>query len=111
MYNSNEVTVGNCVFQGFGCMYKNGHMSSHAALENCKLESPWDLEDLVQAGRAVKSCPYFASRDLVDAADIVFCPYVYLIDPKIRNAVRTRLAVRKPFCVIYYFGLSENVQI
>jgi Fanconi anemia group J protein len=68
-------------------------MSSHTALENCKLESPWDLEDLIQEGRRVKSCPYFASRDLIPTADIVFCPYVYLIDPKIRSAVCTKLGI------------------
>ncbi|XP_021939262.1 Fanconi anemia group J protein homolog isoform X2 [Zootermopsis nevadensis] len=77
--------------EGYGCMYKNNHMSSHAALENCKMVSPWDVEDLVQAGHRVKSCPYFASRDLVDTADIVFCPYVYLIDPKIRNMMKLQL--------------------
>jgi hypothetical protein len=105
MYNANKITVRN-VFQGCGCKYKNSCMSSHVALEKCKLESPWDLEDLVQAGHRVKSCPYFASRDLVDTADIVFCPYIYLIDPIIRNTVRTRLAVMKPFCVIYYLDSS-----
>lgn len=95
-------------------MYKNNHMSSHAALENCKMVSPWDVEDLVQAGHRVKSCPYFASRDLVDTADIVFCPYVYLIDPKIRNTVCIRMAVKKTFCLFYHnlkylwFSLSES---
>lgn len=83
-------------------MYNNSRMSSHTALANCKLESPWDVEDLVREGRRVKSCPYFASRDLVDTADIVFCPYVYLIDPKIRSRVCTILAVRIPFCVMFY---------
>ena len=74
-------------------MYKNPRMSSHTALESCNLESPWDLEDLVQEGRRLKCCPYFASRDLIATADIVFCPYVYLIDPKIRNTVCTKLEI------------------
>ncbi|XP_033609304.1 Fanconi anemia group J protein isoform X2 [Cryptotermes secundus] len=77
--------------EGRGCMYKNGRMSSHTALEYYKMESPWDLEDLVQAGRTIKSCPYFASRDLITTADIVFCPYIYLIDPKIRNTMNLQL--------------------
>ena len=74
-------------------MYKNARMSTHTALESCNLASPWDLEDLVQEGRRVKCCPYFASRDLIATADIVFCPYVYLIDPKIRNTVCTKLEI------------------
>ena len=32
-------------------------------------------------------CPYFATRALRDEAEIVFCPYNYLIDPKIRRQV------------------------
>jgi hypothetical protein len=74
-------------------MYKNARMSSHTALESCNLKSPWDLEDLVQEGRRVKCCPYFASRDLIATADVVFCPYVYLIDPKIRHTVCTKLEI------------------
>lgn len=33
-------------------------------------------------------CPYFATRGLRSGADIVFCPYNYLIDPVIRKSVR-----------------------
>ena len=32
-------------------------------------------------------CPYYAARELKDHVDIVFCPYNYLIDPKIRASV------------------------
>jgi Rad3-related DNA helicase len=81
-------------------VYKNSRMSSHTALKYCKLESPWDLEDLVQEGRRVKCCPYFASRDLIATADIVFCPYIYLIDPKIRNTVCVNLKIIIVCCII-----------
>ncbi|GFG37048.1 hypothetical protein Cfor_05438, partial [Coptotermes formosanus] len=77
--------------EGLGCVYRNTRMSSHSALESCNLESPWDLEDLVREGRRVKCCPYFTSRDLIATADIVFCPYVYLIDPKIRHTMNLQL--------------------
>ena len=33
-------------------------------------------------------CPYYAARELKDLVDIVFCPYNYLIDPRIRASVR-----------------------
>ena len=99
------------MFQGPGCMYKNPRMSTHSVLEGCRLESPWDLEDLVREGRRLKCCPYFASRDLIMTADIVFCPYVYLIDPKIRNTVCTKLEIVDLekillFDVLFYCGLK-----
>lgn len=30
-------------------------------------------------------CPYYASKDRVGAADVIFMPYNYLIDDKIRE--------------------------
>lgn len=30
-------------------------------------------------------CPYYASKDRASAADIIFMPYNYLIDEKIRE--------------------------
>jgi Rad3-related DNA helicase len=47
----------------------------------------WDIEDLVEAGKGVGGCPYFASRDMLSSAHIVFTPYNYLLDPVIRRAM------------------------
>ncbi|KAJ1733132.1 Fanconi anemia group J protein, partial [Coemansia biformis] len=47
----------------------------------------WDLEDIVDLGRQVQACPYFASRELAEKAQLVFCPYNYVVDPGIREAV------------------------
>lgn len=47
----------------------------------------WDLEDLITQGKRMRGCPYYASRELVPGADIVFCPYNYLIDPIIRSSM------------------------
>jgi Rad3-related DNA helicase len=38
-------------------------------------------------GRVERSCPYYASRALVPDADIVFCPYNYLLDPTVRSTL------------------------
>lgn len=50
-----------------------------------------DIEDLVKAGRRRTACPYYAARTLAENADIVFCPYNYLIDPQIRKSVSIEL--------------------
>lgn len=43
--------------------------------------SVWDIEDLVDMGRRKRACPYFASKDLAKQADIIFCPYSYVVQP------------------------------
>lgn len=50
-----------------------------------------DIEDLVTAGRKLKCCPYFVSRELIQDADIVFMPYNYLLDPMARKANKVEL--------------------
>jgi len=36
-------------------------------------------------------CAYFAARALATEADIVFCPYSYILDPIIRSAMEINL--------------------
>lgn len=62
-------------------------MSSFTALNNYGLETPWDIEDLVSLGRNIEACPYFAARALMTDAEIIFCPYNYIVDPNIRESV------------------------
>lgn len=49
-----------------------------------------DIEDLAKIGSRHKACPYFASRHLAESADLIFCPYSYLLDPNIRRATKVR---------------------
>lgn len=51
------------------------------------LHDAWDIEDLVALGKKLRSCSYFAARELLQGALIVFCPYNYLLDPTIRENV------------------------
>ncbi|KAF3505009.1 hypothetical protein F2Q69_00040625 [Brassica cretica] len=44
-----------------------------------------DIEDLVKIGYAVRGCPYFAAWDMYERAQIVFCPYSYIVDQLIRQ--------------------------
>ncbi|KAJ1724942.1 hypothetical protein LPJ53_000868 [Coemansia erecta] len=46
----------------------------------------WDIEDIVKLGKQQFACPYFAARELADNADLVFCPYNYILDPGVREA-------------------------
>jgi Rad3-related DNA helicase len=59
---------------------------------------PWDIEDLVKKSKKLRVCPYFGSRDLMMIADIVFCPYNYIVDPLIRNSVRATF-----FHAVFFF--------
>lgn len=61
-------------------------------VHRCRLEpgganEVWDLEDLVVLGKRERACPYFGARELSADAEIVFCPYNDLIDPKIRHSL------------------------
>lgn len=47
-----------------------------------------DIEDLVTLGRRIRVCPYYATRDLTEQAQIVFSPYNYLIDPRVRRSMK-----------------------
>ncbi|XP_077573779.1 regulator of telomere elongation helicase 1 isoform X2 [Stigmatopora nigra] len=50
------------------------------------VDSIVDIEDLIQFGVQHRACPYYLSRHLKDQADIIFAPYNYLLDAKIRKA-------------------------
>ncbi|CAD5220549.1 unnamed protein product [Bursaphelenchus xylophilus] len=57
-------------------------------LEN-RLSLAWDIEEITQelASGKGKMCPYFATtRYLTPDADLIFCPFNYLLDPIIRNS-------------------------
>ncbi|XP_065663878.1 Fanconi anemia group J protein homolog isoform X6 [Hydra vulgaris] len=73
--------------EGKSCrFYNNVHLlSKNVVQEQCNLNTAWDIEDLVAAGKKKKACPYFGARELSRTADIIFCPFNYLIDPVIRN--------------------------
>ncbi|AFN82575.1 Rad3/XPD ATP-dependent DNA-binding helicase [Encephalitozoon romaleae SJ-2008] len=45
----------------------------------------FDIEELKGEGRRCGGCPYYASRILNEDAEVIFAPYNYLIDPRIRE--------------------------
>jgi Fanconi anemia group J protein len=64
-----------------------------------------DVEDLVALGRQVKGCPYFASRVMATMAELVFCPYNYILEPSIRK----NLGIKLENCVII-FDEAHNIE-
>ncbi|NWR09382.1 FANCJ protein, partial [Paradoxornis webbianus] len=76
---------------GRSCSYYHGvhKLTEHHALQ--PVCQAWDIEDLVSLGRKLRACPYFAARELMVGADIVFCPYNYLLDPQIRDSMDIKL--------------------
>ncbi|KAJ8358971.1 hypothetical protein SKAU_G00154960 [Synaphobranchus kaupii] len=55
------------------------------------LHQAWDIEELVHLGARLHSCAHYAARELMQGANIVFCPYNYLLDPLIRESMMINL--------------------
>ncbi|BDA40755.1 Regulator of telomere elongation helicase 1 [Coccomyxa sp. Obi] len=68
-------------------------------------EAP-DIEELVRLGSAGGPCPFYLSRDMASTADIVFMPYNYLVDAKIRGGLKM---VHWPNAVLV-FDEAHNVE-
>ena len=77
------------LLRGRGCEAKEnvGALRDHKSVR----EGPWDIEDLVMVGEALKACPYYAARDLAEDAELVALPYNYLLSPATRKALSIRL--------------------
>lgn len=78
------------ILQGRSCRYYHGvqKMRDQYVLQQVHgLHDAWDIEDLVALGKRLRSCSYFAARELLQDAIIIFCPYNYLLDPLIRESV------------------------
>uniref|UniRef100_K3X4V5 Helicase ATP-binding domain-containing protein n=1 Tax=Globisporangium ultimum (strain ATCC 200006 / CBS 805.95 / DAOM BR144) TaxID=431595 RepID=K3X4V5_GLOUD len=65
----------------------------------------WDIEDLVALAKRHRECAFFHARDVLVDANIVFCPYNYVLDPSIRSAVNISLKN-----AIIIFDEAHNVE-
>eukprot|EP01133_Synstelium_polycarpum_P004349 gene4349-5078_t len=50
----------------------------------------WDIEDLLNEGRDTHECPFYASKGMVKRANLIFCPYNYIIEPSIRGVFKDK---------------------
>ncbi|XP_046980334.1 uncharacterized protein LOC124545453 [Schistocerca americana] len=78
---------------GTGCSYCDnvGIIKTHDNLSRLGCPTPMDIEDLVDIGRKKNACPYFASRSLITTADLIICPYNYLLEPAVRDSMQLNL--------------------
>ncbi|XP_055513678.1 Fanconi anemia group J protein isoform X2 [Leucoraja erinacea] len=93
---------------GRSCRYYHGvhKMSEQSSLQGIhSLKIAWDIEELVNLGKKLRSCTYFAARELMQDADIVFCPYNYLMDPQIRERMKINLKDQ-----ILIFDEAHNIE-
>ncbi|XP_034556652.1 Fanconi anemia group J protein isoform X2 [Notolabrus celidotus] len=75
---------------GRSCRYYHGvqRIRDQSSLQRVHgLNHAWDIEDLVSLGKRVRACSFFAARELMQEALIIFCPYNYLLDPMIRQSL------------------------
>lgn len=40
-----------------------------------------DVEELVEYGKKERVCPYYVAREAAEHAEIIMCPYNYIIEP------------------------------
>lgn len=93
---------------------RNAHkVKAHPSLQKGGCHEAHDIEDLVKVGQVVRGyahtcssfivwylkkiyqytafyfsgCSYFAALSMADDADLVFCPYSYIINPVVRKAM------------------------
>ena len=74
-----------------GCGYSHGALKLAGKASKPGAE-PVDIEDLVTLGQKTRGCPYFAAKHAHETAELVFCPYNYLLDPSVRAAMDVDIA-------------------
>ena len=68
------------------CIYKSGVSRLKKQISNI-----YDIEEIRNSGKKCGGCPYFASREIANEAEIIFAPYNYIIDPHIRKSLDIEL--------------------
>lgn len=56
-----------------------------AAAMRARIE-PFDIEEMNEVGRESRGCSYFAAVDMMKDAELILCPYNYLLDANIRQS-------------------------
>jgi len=78
--------IGGVDKRGCGFFQSATILASHPSMRGV-----WDIEDIVTKGQEFHACPYFTAHHIAQRADVVFCPYNFLIDKLIREAAGIEL--------------------
>ncbi|KAL3780435.1 hypothetical protein ACHAW5_003611 [Stephanodiscus triporus] len=77
------------------------YLASSEAISTLALHSlvrPTDVEDVAKLGKASHTCSYYASREALNAAEVVVLPYNTLLSPQARQSVG--LSIKNALIVI-----------
>lgn len=88
--NANKIQLCKIKVQARNCGFHN-RLESQKDNPEFRDAAVLDIEDIVRIGKKLKCCPYFASKELVHDAEIIFMPYNYLLDPMMRKANKIEL--------------------
>ncbi|EQC32130.1 hypothetical protein SDRG_10326 [Saprolegnia diclina VS20] len=83
------------------CIFKSGYDQSKKG-GNPRI---MDIEELVTVNRERQICPFYASRDMLSKANVIFMPYNYLVDPPLRASLGVSLEN-----AILIFDEAHNVE-
>ncbi|KAH0749457.1 hypothetical protein KY290_028689 [Solanum tuberosum] len=70
-----------------GCPMLRNHKRGNEFRSEVSQQGPLDIEDLVQIGNDLKTCPYYGSRSMVHTADLVVLPYQSLLSKSSRESL------------------------
>ena len=73
-----------------GCPFSAAQRVSQ--LRDQALAQPLDIESLVQKGRSVNTCAYYASRQALKYAQLIVMPYQLLLHERTRNSIGLNLS-------------------
>jgi Fanconi anemia group J protein len=71
-----------------GCSF---YQASNFMANHPSMRAVWDIEDIVTKGHQFRACPYFTAKDIAQRAEVVFCPYNFLIDKLTRESSGIKL--------------------
>ncbi|KAA3479358.1 putative ATP-dependent DNA helicase DDX11 [Gossypium australe] len=74
-----------------GCPMLRKHKLQKQFRDEISHQGVLDIEDLVQLGRNIGTCPYYGSRSMITSADLVVLPYQSLLSKASREALGLNL--------------------
>jgi regulator of telomere elongation helicase 1 len=92
MLNANCKKARQSKFQDHKCAYYDQFVKNESQILNRFSNRVVDVEELNELGKINLFCPYFFERKVEKKADIIFMPYNYLLDGKIRGIMDISLA-------------------